>query len=62
MTSHAPEILNFLDDHWCNVMWERNKSHPLGSTPEASLQKLTELREQFIDDLLNMPPKRDFRG
>ena len=56
MTSHAPEILNFLDDHWCNVMWERNKSHPLGSTPEASLQKLTELREQFIDDLLNMPP------
>jgi hypothetical protein len=56
MVKHAPEVLNFLDDHWCNVMWARNRAHPLGPNPEASLQKLTELREQFIDDLLNMPP------
>jgi hypothetical protein len=57
MVKHAPEVLDFLDDHWCNVMWAHSQAHPLGPTPEECLQKLKELRERFLDELYEMPPE-----
>ena len=52
----TPEVLDFLDDHWCKKMFAEAQRQPLGPTPEASIQKLMELRQHFHDELHKMPP------
>ena len=33
MDFHTPELIDFLDDHWCNVMTAHAAEHPFGDTP-----------------------------
>ena len=58
MAAHAPELIDFLDDHWCNVMTARAVEHPFGDTPEATLEILVDLRQSFLHDLSKMPPEQ----
>ena len=58
MTNHAPELIRFLDQHWCARMAEQANLDPLGDTPEESLRKLDELRRAFLSDLANMPKEQ----
>ena len=58
MDFHAPELIDFLDDHWCSVMTAQAVQHPFGHTPEETLQILVELRQTFLDDLSKMRPEQ----
>jgi hypothetical protein len=55
MTIHAPEIIDFLDQHWCARMAAHEEQSPLGSTPEESLCKLQELRHAYLSQLESLP-------
>ncbi len=58
MASHAPELIDFLDDHWCNVMTAHAVHRPFGDTPEETLQILVGLRQTFLEDLSRMRPEQ----
>lgn len=58
MASHAPELIDFLGDHWFNVMTAHAAEHPFGDTPEETLEILVDLRQSFLNDLSKMPTEQ----
>lgn len=62
MASHAPELIDFLEQHWWNVVAELAArdafGQPLGNTPEEALSKLEELRQAFLNDIAEMPTEK----
>jgi hypothetical protein len=40
MASHSEELINFLDEHWCNAMFAHDVRDPFGPNPEESLKRL----------------------
>ncbi|MCR9060518.1 MAG: hypothetical protein NXI02_24490 [Rhodobacteraceae bacterium] len=54
MASLEPELIAFLDHHWCSVMIARTAQGAEGSSPEETLTRLAELRHEFLNELSQM--------
>ena len=53
MAHHAPELIDFLDQHWCSKMAAHAKRQPMGRTPDELIARLEELRQVFLAELSN---------
>jgi hypothetical protein len=56
MRSHPKEVIDFLDQHWCDTVWQRFADEAQAN--ECSIDRLRKLREAYLSELAQMSPEQ----